>query len=549
MCFTSGTRGEMNKPPSFSLYRSLYILTKCLISPLTVGAIRTLILYFRVVVLELLGAEKSEILHAATLATEAAQTHDTSHCPFWSLCFHIIAQTHMAYPSPGGPAESEDLLVKDLEVVEKVSHKWEFGLPMLNNLHARILQKYAHMKPSHPVLRTLVESQRAHAQQAQTQNNDAVDDGLMANMSDADRERASTIFTNAIAAAGMDKPKPSIIDTMNSLNDKFSTTMQMNEAELISMTNLRKGLTTGTHAPGIDSIHDSLSPDGVFPNIGIPALAPIAPLISAMRMQSGASPHGAGQAPFEKSYTPPVTQFQRPGLDELMQFEIGDDGPLPNELLQPQPMHSPSLLSPGPGYDASQGMYPPTKDASLGSLGLGGSLFQQGGYRGPSPGAAYGHTIVSPRELQQKEQELRQQLNALIAQQQQQNHQQMYQPPRNDYISSPPAYHPAQAQAHYPQQQQQPGLSPQQILALNSLLSSPTGEGIQQSRYQPSVTPSQYGTQYYSPQVPQVPAQYAGGYDNSYDRIDPAALHGVPAVKPLPSGPYTAYSHLQRTQQ
>lgn len=129
MCFLAATRGEFNKVPSFSLYRSLSILTKALISPLTVGAVRTLILFFKVSCLALLAVTREDMrhcLHTATLATNAAQLHDCTHCPFYALCFNLIAQVHMRYAEMSD-SDIEPLLVKDLEIVECVSRKWEFG--------------------------------------------------------------------------------------------------------------------------------------------------------------------------------------------------------------------------------------------------------------------------------------------------------------------------------------------------------------------------------------------------------------------------------------
>jgi hypothetical protein len=333
MCFLSGTRGEFQRNPPYSLYRCLIILTRAFISPLTVGAVRTLIVYFLMSILRMLaptvtspvdGSMSSPALVAqqtasddgedelaaarrmANLATLAAQQHDTSHCPFYALCFHGVAQVHLevlcAMPKADGSPVSaeveavqrsaEEHLALDLDIVEQGARKWEFSVPIMHNLHARIVHKYLAIKraPKHPLLIQVLRNNQVDLNALEGGNAGparsldalvgggssssnssngvsssaaaAMEDVLIPGMSAADRARASAIFTSTtvpvhsrggtVASSGAPQqglsqqqqqqqppPQPSIADTMSGLNAAFAGTLRLADAELVNMQQVR----------------------------------------------------------------------------------------------------------------------------------------------------------------------------------------------------------------------------------------------------------------------------------------------------------------------
>lgn len=541
MCFTSGTRGELNRAPSFSLYRCLFILTKALISPLTIGAVRTLILYFKVVCLMMLTGsrrteeETREVLHNARLATEAAQRHDTTHCPFYSLCFHVIAQVHLdalaaqwTSTLAGGsgdrdrdrardasfsclfsgsssaaavaPSDAESLLAADLHIVDIVSRKWEFGLPMLQNLHARIAAKYieAARMPSHPSLLAIVDATQRQAGLGGPSKSisdvadevEPIDEEHLAAMHPEDRDRATRIYTcttvPAVAAAGsttpslpvasrssrgaaaaasfhppppsaavVDSSPQSIVDTINSLDARFGTLMRLTDADLIDMNNLKKELTTGVHGGGAEGDADARQRAAQASNAA-----------SHTDMRSMAASRGS----------PLVAPSARVGLDEMMQFGGFDESDEPLDLqLHQRQAHATTMESPVPSSyvpqrhvtDAMQPVHMPTGAIDESTVAMRGpasvatpSSLQHGSRMLGPHHSLYAHAAhmpstlpppsshdlsfadMSAESLQRREAELREQLQRLVQQQhqpqqQQRHHEPTYYQPHHSYAPSP----------------------------------------------------------------------------------------------------------------
>lgn len=381
MCFLSGMRGEMNKNPPFSLYRCCTILTRAFISPLTIGAVRTLILYFLVEILKLLATtpeEEREVVRTADLATLAAQAHDTTHCPFYSLCFHLIGQIHLqALDSPSASAAqaAETNLAADLDICDKVSTKWEFGLPILSNLHARIIQRFLSLKrtPTAPAIRALFERNQIDmaagaggAALSQAQPPQAAGHEDEPGLSAADRARAAAIYTSTTIPAyrPLGGGAPTIADTMSALNENFGSTLRLNDQELIDMQQRRKGLTVGTQAQGNSNFN--LPPTTQPIHLNPPAMqssALNAPPFDALSSSPAAA--AAVSGPFNPS--PPLEHrrlsssdpFLSPldpqrglsrGLEDSMQFEIdrggGMDSPVPTHELVSPPMQTHRMQHP-----------------------------------------------------------------------------------------------------------------------------------------------------------------------------------------------------------
>jgi len=373
MCFLSGTRGEVNKNPPFSLYRCLTILTKAFVSPLTIGAVRTLILYFKVVILRVLASSADEeriAVYSADLASAAAMAHDCSHCPFYSLCFHVIGQVHLHALTASDTAErrihTETMLARDLDVCEKVSAKWEFGSPIIQNLHARIIQKFLQLKraPTHPLLAALLQHNGVDPTSGGAGDlaMGALESPRAPGMHDepglsaADRARAATIYTSStvpvhrptvsalpslrIGGPGIgasSSASASIADTVASINKHFGQTLRLTDAELIDMQQLRKTFTTGTHAPGNSNynlpstsrnLHLQLSP--MTGRAAAPQTATAAAASSGAAGGPSVSPLLLSSRGLSSDGGLPSDSPRR--LDDLMMFA---DSPLPGDCVAP----------------------------------------------------------------------------------------------------------------------------------------------------------------------------------------------------------------------
>ena len=396
MCYLSGMRGEMNKNPPFSLYRCCTVLTRAFISPLTIGAVRTLILYFLVEILKLLATtpeEEREVVRTADLATRAAQNHDTTHCPFYSLCFHLIGQIHLqalASPVPSDADAAETHLAADLDICEKVSSKWEFGLPILANLHARIIQRFLTLKrtPSAPAIRALFERNQLDLAPgvALTQPPPASGQEYEPGLSAADRARAASIYTSTTIPAYRPSSSPTIADTMSALNENFGSTLRLNDQELIDMQQRRKGLTVGTQAQGHSNFNlqpmlpIQLSPSPAASAARRPSTmdAPYDPSSSSSAAAAAAAaavsgPYGSSSLEYRRSsYSDPFLSPLDPlrgragsrGLEDSMQFEIdrgaGLDSPVPtHELVAPPvPSYMQHAVAPAASYQPGGGSQP-----------------------------------------------------------------------------------------------------------------------------------------------------------------------------------------------
>ena len=284
--------------------------------------------------------------------------------------------------------DAELRLAQDIDICEKVSQKWEFGLPIMHNLHARTIQKFLQLKrtPKQPTIIQLflangVEvagvSANSNGNGNGTPNLSSLlrasagggpldeDASVGVGLSAADRERAASIYSSTTIPSFMhdgaggggggaqahshsssQAPGPSIADTMLSLNENFGSTMRLNDAELIHMQRMRKGLTTGTHAalgqghsnnfnlllasPSGNPLHMSLLD---FPN----SLSDASASSAAAAAAATAAAAAAGvvpPSPFSRVVSSGSTSANR--LDELMAYDV------------PSPHGDPQLSSPPP---------------------------------------------------------------------------------------------------------------------------------------------------------------------------------------------------------